>query len=179
MKPSAERGGVSRPSSSAWTTQVAHAPSRREVGGRDEVAVVGVHAARPDETDEMQPAAARRRGTMAVEERLVRTEGAVGDGRIDARQVLEHRRPDPRFRWPTSLLPIWPGGSPTAARRRRAGVRPALEEAAPDRHPGRGDGVTLRFWPMPNPSRTTSTSGRGLSPTGHLACRARRGAPGR
>src|SRR5213083_3336567 len=69
-------------------------------------------------------------------------------------------RPAPRFRWPTSLLPICPSGSPTASpdassnvrvarshRRCQTGVRPS-SMALPSR-PGRN----------PQPSSTTRTTG--------------------
>src|SRR5439155_4941049 len=69
-------------------------------------------------------------------------------------------RPAPRFRWPTSLLPICPSGRPTASpdassnvrvarshRRCQTGVRPS-SMALPSR-PGRN----------PQPSSTTRTTG--------------------
>ena len=61
-------------------------------------------------------------------------------------------RPAPRLRWPTSELPIWPGGSPTApSDAPSARVRPAREEAAPGRHRGRGDRVGGRVVADPEP----------------------------
>ena len=85
-------------------------------------------------------------------------------------------RPAPRFRWPTSELPIWPGGRPTALLRRpQHAVRPALEQRPPAsasarrrwrRRPGSG--------PMPNPSRTTRTIGRGRGVVRRAAARASR-----
>ena len=87
--PIADRGGVSRPSSSAWT-RTAGTPWRGgELGDRDEVAVVGVDAARPDQADEVE-AAARPGGPPArLEQGRALEEAAVGDRGVDPRQVLE------------------------------------------------------------------------------------------
>ena len=48
-------------------------------------------------------------------QRRVLEEGAVLDRAVDPLQVLVETRPEPIVRWPTSELPIWPGGSPTAS----------------------------------------------------------------
>src|SRR3989442_1870731 len=69
-------------------------------------------------------------------------------------------RPAPRFRWPTSLLPIWPSGSPTARReasssvcgarpQRRCQVGVAPSSIALPSRPGR----------KPQPSSTINTTG--------------------
>ena len=54
-------------------------------------------------------------------------------------------RPAPRFRWPTSELPIWPAGRPTASSGRVAALRAASAPGGPpDRHARGGDGVGVR-----------------------------------
>ncbi len=77
-------------------------------------------------------------------------------------------RPAPRLRCPTSELPIWPGGQADRVLRRaedrvgpasRAG-RARSASGVPRWHPSAGSP------PIPNPSRTTRTIGRGRSP-GH------------
>ena len=56
MNPSAELGGVSRPSSSAWT-RTDGTPSRAASStSATQVAVVGVDAARADQPDRVEPA---------------------------------------------------------------------------------------------------------------------------
>ena len=55
------------------------------------------------------------------------------------------RNPAPRLRWPTSLLPIWPAGRPTAspeAARRQSGY--SSSEPVPVPHRGRQQRVALR-----------------------------------
>ena len=72
-------------------------------------------------------------------------------------------RPAPRLRCPTSELPIWPGGRPTAssdASSRACGQRSS--SARQTRHRRGGDRVAAPDRaPIPNPSRTTRTIGRG------------------
>ena len=60
--------------------------------------------------------------------------------------------PAPMFRWPTSELPICPGGSPTASSDARSDrVRPACQQPTPDGHPSRGDRVGRRVAPDAEP----------------------------
>ena len=74
-------------------------------------------------------------------------------------------RPAPRFRWPTSELPIWPGGSPTASSDARSTLWGHV--ASSPRHVGMGAAAIASSGPpspIPNPSSTTSTIGRGRVP---------------
>jgi hypothetical protein len=70
---------------------VVHAQLARQLGQRDQVPVVGVDTAGADEADERKPTVGGSRRPAGVDQDRVRSEGAVGDGGIDARQVLEHR----------------------------------------------------------------------------------------
>ena len=70
------------------------------------------------------------------------------------------RNPAPRLRWPTSLLPIWPAGRPTASPDASSrAVRPLREQPMPVPHRAR---PAARCAPdprsTPNPSRTTRTT---------------------
>ncbi len=62
-----------------------------QVGQRHEMAIVGVDAARSDEADHAQDAPRLARSGTGREEGGTFEERAVGDGRIDPRQVLEDR----------------------------------------------------------------------------------------
>ena len=87
-------------------------------------------------------------------------------------------RPAPRLRCPTSELPIWPGGRPTSP-----SEAPSVEwgqRASSPRHVGMGAAAIASAAgsrPMPNPSRTTRTIGRGR-PSGATVT-PRRGVRGR
>ena len=61
-------------------------------------------------------------------------------------------RPAPRLRCPTSELPIWPGGSPTASSEARSvACGQSRQSAAPDRHPRGRDRVGRGIVPDPEP----------------------------
>src|ERR1051326_598940 len=69
-------------------------------------------------------------------------------------------RPAPRFRWPTSLLPIWPSGRPTASP--LASRRVWGSDSQSPCHTGvRPSSIALPSRPSryPHPSRTTSATG--------------------
>ena len=143
---SAERGGVSRPSSRACTRTPGHALRGGQPGDLDQVPVVGMDAARTDQADEMEAAAglgrtaACRRASAGRAAKLPSAIAASIRGRS-----CSTGRPAPRFRWPTSELPIWPGGSPTASSdARRIECGQSRRSAAPDRHRRRGDRVRRR-----------------------------------
>ena len=163
MNPSAERGGVSRPSSSAWT-RTSGTP-RRAASPASATRCRSLAWTPPGPmrlTTWSRPSAWAARSHAAssagpLEER------AVGDRRVDPGQVLEDRPVRcPRLRWPTSELPIWPGGRPTAssdARRIACGQRSSRE-----RQTGIGAAAIASAdgsRPIPKPSRTTRTIGRG------------------
>ena len=163
---------MSRPSSRAWTRTLGTPCARGQLDERDEVAVVGVDAARPDEADEVEDARRsrapgdRRRGAPAASKNEPSAIAASIRGRS-----WRTGRPAPRFRWPTSELPIWPAGRPTAssdARRTACGQR-----ARSPRQVGIGAAAIASAAgsrPIPNPSRTTRTIGRGRGRgAGHAA----------
>ena len=156
MNGRAERGGVSRPSSSAWTRTLAHALAAGQLGQRDEMAVVGVDAARSDEADD---AAGRRRSRGPGRRRRGRPGASKNEPSAMAASIRGRSwrtgRPAPRFRCPTSELPIWPGWQADGILGRpERGVRPAREQAAPGGHRGGRDGVR-------RPDRHRSRSHRG------------------
>jgi hypothetical protein len=57
----------------------------------DQMAVVGVHTARPDERHDVQDATALPSPHARGEESGSRVEGTIGGRRVDPGQVLEHR----------------------------------------------------------------------------------------
>ena len=149
---------------------------RGEGGDGHEVAVVGVDAARPDEADRggggrpAGPRAGRRRASAGVRSKVPSYSAASIRWRSGSTG-----RPAPRLRWPTSELPIWPGGRPTASseaprtacghaasRPRQVGILAAAIASA--------DGSR----PIPNPSSTMSTIGRGRGPGDVTPPRSRR-----
>src|ERR1043166_7487902 len=71
-------------------------------------------------------------------------------------------RPAPRLRWPTSLLPIWPSGSPTARPLASSRVRGPRAQS-PCQTGVRPSSIALpsRLSRYPQPSSTTSASGAG------------------
>ena len=63
----------------------------RQAGEGHQVAVVGVHPARPDEAHGVQHPVRLASTLAGGEERRPVIERTVGDRGVDARQVLEHR----------------------------------------------------------------------------------------
>jgi hypothetical protein len=96
----------------------------RELDHGDDVLVDRVDAARPDQPHQVQPAPPLGdRGRRRRAPRCRRSEPSAMAASMRGRSCST-RKPAPRLRWPTSLLPIWPGGSPTAspdASRRQCG----------------------------------------------------------
>ena len=120
-----------------------HAQRGRQLDQRDEMAIVGMDAARTDQADQVQPAV--RSARRARTPRRARVGSRTCRRRSPRRSAAgpgAPGRPAPRFRWPTSELPIWPGGRPTASSEApQDRVRPVAQQPAPDRHPGRGDRI--------------------------------------
>jgi hypothetical protein len=70
-------------------------------------------------------------------------------------------RPAPRLRWPTSLLPIWPAGRPTAGPEAASEVRgPAAQSRSKTGVWARATALPGPLSARPKPSRTTSSTGR-------------------
>ena len=67
-----------------------HAPAGRQSREGDEMAVVRVNAAWPDQGDEVQDAAGLERSLAGRQEGRAFVEGPVGDRGVDPWQVLEH-----------------------------------------------------------------------------------------
>ena len=128
----------------AMDDDVADAQLVRHLGQRDQVPVVGVDAARADEADERQPTIVRG--------------GGCGRPRPGPRWCGRCRRgwrrrcaADPgaradRHRGSDARPPSCPSGHPAGrrhARRRRARMRPGVEQRPPAGHPGGGHGIAL------------------------------------
>ena len=121
----------------------------------------------------MPPAVARalagRRGTPGASKNVPSAMAASIRGRS-----WSTGRPAPRLRWPTSELPIWPGGRPTASSEAPQDARAASRASRP-RQVGIGAAAMASpagSRPIPNPSRTTRTMGRGrvaAAAVGHAA----------
>ena len=135
---------------------------RRDQGrrGRD-VPLVRVHSAWRRQPGKVRRATARLQSCDERAETRIRSEAAIGDGVVDARQVHPDDAPAPMLVCPTSELPIWPSGNPTSGpcaascacgqvsqMRSKFGVRPSATALATD------DGLS------PHPSRMHSTTGR-------------------
>ena len=161
--PIADRGGVSRPSSSAWT-RTAGTPVR---AARSAIATRCRSLAwtPPGPIRLMMwrrpPGRAARRHASSRAGRSKKLPSAIAAS-IRGRS-WRTGRPAPRLRWPTSELPIWPGGRPTASSdARRTACGHSRRRA---RQVGIGAAAIASVAgspPIPKPSRTTRTMGRGL-----------------
>src|SRR5712664_3811690 len=161
MKPSADFGGVSRPSSHAWIA-------------------TGTSALRPSSTAASRclssactPPVPIRPVTCSVPPcRRVCWHSSTSAGSLkNAPRSIDCEmrtiscgttRPAPRLRWPTSLLPICPSGRPTARPDASSSVRDARSHSVC--HTGvRPSSIALPSRPgrKPHPSSTTRTTGGG------------------
>ncbi len=117
-----------------------------ELGERDEVAIVRVHAARSDEPDDVEPTLASSSRRAGCDERRPLEERTVGDGRIDPGQLLQHRPAGAEVQMPdlgvAHLAGRQPYGPVRSLERR---VRPAGEEASPAGHVGSCNRVGVAF----------------------------------
>ena len=119
-----------------------HVLAPRELGEGDDVPVVGVHPARPDEPDDVEPALRLPRAAARIQERRPFEEGPVGDGGVDPRQVLEHRPAGADVEVADLGVAHLSGRqADRLARGLEPGIRPAPEQPAPDRRVGRRDRV--------------------------------------
>jgi hypothetical protein len=90
----------------------------------------------------VEPSIGSRRASARIEERRPPEERAVGDRRVDPRKVLQYGPAGAEVEMTDFGVAHLPGGQPDRVLGRpQAGMRPATEEAAPDGHLGRGDGV--------------------------------------
>ena len=115
------------------------------------MAVVGVDAARPDEADDVQRPPGRAPVHASSSAGRVANDPSAIAASIRGRS-WRTGRPAPRLRCPTSELPIWPAGSPTASSERpERRVRPVAQERTPGRHRRGRDRVGGRVAPDPEP----------------------------
>ena len=110
----------------------------------------------------MEPAARpRRRRQASISAGRAKNEPSAIAASIRGRSCSTGR-PAPRFRWPTSGLPICPGGRPTASSDARSSAWG--QRASSPRHTAIGAAAiasAARSRPTPKPSSTTRTMGRG------------------
>ena len=123
-----------------------------ELGKRDQMAVVGMDAARTDQADQVQPAVRSCRALARRDEGRPLEEAAVGDGRIDPRQVLEDRSPSAEVQVADLRVAHLPGRQPDGFfRGAQDRVWPHPEEPAPGRHRRGRDGIGRRIAPDAEP----------------------------
>src|ERR1041385_3523184 len=159
-KPAAELGGVSRPSRKPWTAMrgaSSRSPSSTQASRWVSMAWTPPLPTRPS-----------RWSVPAVRLRCAPSSRNGGSRKNSpVRMLWEMRtrscgttRPAPRLRWPTSLLPIWPSGSPTARPLASSKVRGPLAQRPC--HTGvRPSSIAFpsRLSRYPQPSSTTSATG--------------------
>ena len=131
---------------------VLHAAPGRQLGQRDEVPVMSMDAARPDQAHDRQPSGRCLRPITGPEEGGAFVERAVGDRGIDPREILEDR--------PSGAeVQVANLGVAHLARRQADGfgrgperaMGPARKEAAPGGHGGGRDRVGGRITPDAEP----------------------------
>ena len=163
MKPAAERGGVSRPSRIACTT-TSRTPLRQASSAiATRWRSMAWTPPGPIEAHEVEAPSGLGRPPAGGPEHLVGGERRRRrwPRRCAAGPAAPAGRP-PGCRWPTSLLPIWPAGS------RPPRPRPPGGYAARPRTSARQAGILAAAMasasgrrPMPKPSSTSRTIGRG------------------
>ena len=150
--PRAERGGVSRPSSRAWT----------RIDGTPRRAASSARATRCRSLAWTPPGPIRLMRWSRPSGRAARAHASSSAGRSKNEpsaiaasirgRSWRTGRPAPRFRWPTSELPIWPAGRPTASSEARSmACGQSRQQAAPGRHPRGRDRVGRRVAADPEP----------------------------
>ena len=167
---------MSRPSVNACSTMSGTSLARGQLDQRAQVVEARVHAAVRDEPEQVQPPAVAPGRAARAAPRSRRTSRPRSRRRCAVRSCCT-TAPAPRFRWPTSELPIWPSGSPTA---RPAGGRAACADSAPRARRTPACRPARRRCPgpagaSPQPSSTTrQTDGTGGCPA-HRQVMRRRG----
>ncbi len=137
-----------------------HLPTGGQLDERDQLSVVGMDPARPDEADDVERAAGRSSLTAGFDERRALEERSIGDRGIDARQVLEDGTSRPEVEVPDLGVAHLPGReTDRGLRREERAVRPARQEAAPRRHRSGGDGVRSRVTADPEPVQDDQDDG--------------------
>ena len=162
MKPSAERGGVSRPSSRPWTTTSVTPASRAS-----SAMATAWRSTLWTPPGPMSPTRCRREPRSATERTAASSAAFWRKVPSAISASMRGRswstgRPAPMLRCPTSLLPICPSGSPTAAP--EASSRLCGQSPSSARQRGMSAAAmasTAGSGPMPKPSMTTRTMGHG------------------
>ena len=160
MKASPLFGSVSRPSISAWiATRGTRSRSASSTRAKRcwSIACTPPVPSRPIRCSVPPRAAACRQA--ATKASLAKKLPSAIAAEIRTRSCIT-TRPAPRLRWPTSLLPICPSGSPTRSPDASSRVRGARSQSLS--HVGvcaRATALPSRSARYPHPSRTTSTTG--------------------
>ncbi len=124
---------------------VRHLFARGQRDERHEVPVVRVHTAGAHEADHVQRPATLASASCGLEQRRTLREAAVRDRRVDPGEVLQHGPSGAEVQVPDLGVAHLPRRQPNRILRRpKDGVRPAGQEAAPDRHVRRGHGIRGR-----------------------------------
>ena len=145
------------------------AEAGRQLHEGDEMTVVGMDAARPDEADGVE-AACLLRALARGQERRAGEEGAIGDRGVDPGEVLEHRPARPEVQVTHLGVAHLAGGQADGVLRRpQRRVRPARDELTPARHRGGGDGVLRRVRADPEPVEDHENDGPRSGALGHEA----------
>ncbi len=112
----------------------------------DQMVVVGVDAARPHQADQVKGMVVLFGSGAQFEQDRPGEEAACRDRLADAGQVLEDRLAGPEVEvTDLRVAHLAFGQADELLGRLEGAVRPALQEAVPDRHPGLDDGVYFRL----------------------------------
>ena len=159
-----------------------HPLPRRQLDQRDQVPVVGVDATRADKTDEVESPVGPCRTRARFEQCGALEERAVGDGRVDPRQVLQHGTPGTEIEVADLRVAHLAGRQPDGVLRgTERGVRPVAPQPLPGRHPRGRDGVDCRIEADPEPIEHDQHDRARTRPggVGHAAARAAAVSPAR
>ena len=146
-----------------------HAEACRQLHERDEVAIMGMDAAGPDEADGVQ-ATGLLRALTGGEERGAGVERAVVDGGVDAGQVLEHGAAGAQVEVAhLGVAHLARGQADGVLRCTQGRVRPRGQRRSPARHRRGGDGVLRRVRSDAEPVEDDEDDGPRPGPPRHEA----------
>ena len=146
MKPSADLGSVSRPSSMAWIATRCTTFAFARSSSANEVLVDRVYTARADQPEQMKGAAVLLHLTACTRQRWIGVEASIGYGRRDAYQILHHHASGAEIEVADfAVAHLALGKTDAEPRRFEQRARAARPERVPDRGVGEGDGVSFGF----------------------------------
>ena len=122
-----------------------HTLAGGQLGHADQMAVVGVDAAGPDQADQVEGVAGLLRPSAQLEQNGPGEEATGRDGLVDPRQVLQDRLAGAEVEMADlGVAHLALGQADETFGRLQGAVRPALQEGVPVRHAGLCDGVDGR-----------------------------------